>query len=370
MTAPRSAQVIVTGVALAALVAAAVAARPSRGATRPPTGDASPTAPERLADTGLFADVATGLLGPGVLPYVPQYALWTDGAVKRRWIRLPPGASIDASDPDRWQFPPGTRLWKEFSVGGRRIETRYLARAADGTWTYATYVWTADGSDARLAPAQGVRAAASSRPGVPYDVPGTADCRACHEGHPSVVLGFGALQLSPDRDPGALHPGVPEPGAVDLAALVQRGLVQGLPPEVLARPPRIDAPTPRARAALGWLHANCASCHNGDGPLASLGLSLEQRVGAPGGAAAALATAVGVVARLRPGGAEALRLAPGHPEKSLVVARASSRAPTLQMPPFGTHLVDEEAVALLSTFIREDLADAPATAHAAREKKP
>jgi hypothetical protein len=370
VTAPRSGRAIVAGVALAALAATGVAARPARGSAHAATGGAPATAPERLADTGLFADVATGRLEPGVLPYVPQYALWTDGAVKRRWIWLPPGASIDASDPDRWQFPPGTRLWKEFSVGGRPIETRYLARAADGTWTYATYLWTADGSDASRAPEQGVRAAASSRPGVPYDVPGTADCRACHEGHPSVVLGFGALQLSPDRDPGALHPGVPEPGAVDLPALVRRGLVQGLPPAVLARPPRIDAPTPRARAALGWLHANCASCHNGDGPLASLGLSLEQRIGAPGGAAAALATAVDVVARLRPGGAETLRLAPGHPERSLVVARAASRVPVLQMPPFGTHLVDEEAVALLSTFVREDLADAPATAYAAREKTP
>jgi hypothetical protein len=29
------------------------------------------------------------------------------------------------------------------------------------------------------------------------------------------------------------------------------------------------------------------------------------------------------------------------------------------MPPFGTHLVDEEAVALLSAFVREDLADGP-----------
>jgi mono/diheme cytochrome c family protein len=185
------------------------------------------------------------------------------------------------------------------------------------------------------------------------------------------VLGFGALQLSPDRDPGALHPGGPQPGSVDLAGLVRLGLVRGLPPSFLATPPRIDASTPRARAALGWLHANCASCHNGDGPLASLGLSFEQRIGAPrGGAAAVLATAVGVVATLRPGGAEWLRLAPGHPERSLVLARAGTRAPTLQMPPFGTHLVDEEAVALLSTFVREDLAGPPATAHLAQEKQP
>jgi hypothetical protein len=355
--------------ALAGAVAAAALAVTSLAGAR--SGSATPTAagdepPERLADTGLFADVAARRLAPGVLPFTPQYALWSDGAEKRRWIRLPPGAAIDASDPDRWRFPPGTRLWKEFSLGGRPVETRLLALGADGLWRYAAYVWSPDGRDARRAPDAGVRGAAESRPGVPYDVPGVADCRACHEGHPSTVLGFGALQLSHDRDPGALHRGAADPAAVDLPELVAAGLVRNLPPALLERPPRIAAPTPRARAALGWLHANCASCHNGDGPLASLGLSLEQRVG-PGGAAA-LESVVGVEARHRTGGAAALRLAPGRPAESLVISRAATRNPYVQMPPLGTHVVDQEAVALLSTYVREDLADDHATR--SQEEKP
>jgi hypothetical protein len=32
------------------------------------------------------------------------------------------------------------------------------------------------------------------------------------------------------------------------------------------------------------------------------------------------------------------------------------------MPPLGTHVVDEEAIALLSAFVREDLADPHAIA--------
>src|SRR5687767_4053533 len=69
--------------------------------------------PPRLADTGLYV--------PGTLrvradnqPFSPQYALWSDGASKRRWIHLPAGAFIDASRPDAWEFPAGTKLWKEF----------------------------------------------------------------------------------------------------------------------------------------------------------------------------------------------------------------------------------------------------------------
>ena len=38
-----------------------------------------------------------------------------------------------------------------------------------------------------------------------YDLPARTDCRACHEGNVSRVLGFSALQLSAARDPGAPH---------------------------------------------------------------------------------------------------------------------------------------------------------------------
>src|ERR1043165_4284096 len=50
--------------------------------------------PNRLADTGLFADAATETIAPDVLAYTPQFGLWSDGADKRRWAWLPPGAPI------------------------------------------------------------------------------------------------------------------------------------------------------------------------------------------------------------------------------------------------------------------------------------
>lgn len=70
------------------------------------------TAPATLAGTGLFADAAAG-----VFPFEPQYPLWTDGARKRRWIALPPGTAIDASDVDHWQFPVGTIQPTQASFG-------------------------------------------------------------------------------------------------------------------------------------------------------------------------------------------------------------------------------------------------------------
>ncbi len=81
------------------------------------------TLPERLSETGLFADVGQQQLAPRVFAYTPAFALWSDGAEKRRWVFVPAGAQVDTRDPDAWQFPEGTKLWKEFSHQGVRLET-------------------------------------------------------------------------------------------------------------------------------------------------------------------------------------------------------------------------------------------------------
>jgi len=306
--------------------------------------------PEHLRDTGLY--VAGGQIAPDVLPFSPQYPLWSDGAAKRRWIWLPPGTHIDASSPDAWEFPRGTKLWKEFAHGNA-LETRFIERGSDGNWRFGSYVWTADGRDALLAPASGIRdLPAANAPGARYTIPSDDDCRACHEGAPVPVLGFSALQLSPDRDPLAPH-AERQPGAVDLRSLTARGLLRNLPPELLAKPPRIAAGNPTERAALGYLHGNCGNCHNQEGPLAVLDMTLAQRVAAPTASAAVLGSLVGVESQYRPPDAPSAeaRIAPGHLDSSVLALRMNSRDPLQQMPPLGSAAVDAEAVALLRRWI-------------------
>src|SRR5690606_34275934 len=88
--------------------------------------------PKRLSETGLYRDIRKGELAEGVRFYVPRFELWTDGAEKRRWIALPPGTRIDTSDMEDWQFPVGTKLWKEFVRDGVRVETRLLQKTGPG----------------------------------------------------------------------------------------------------------------------------------------------------------------------------------------------------------------------------------------------
>ena len=327
--------------------------------------------PERLSQTGLYADLATKQVAPDLLAFTPQYPLWSDGARKSRWISLPAGTSIDARDPDAWVFPVGTRLWKEFAYE-RRVETRYIELTADG-WVFATYRWLDDESEALLAPKFGQRAVYEVAGGVQYDLPARTDCRACHEGNVSRVLGFSALQLSGARDPGAPHAEPLRPGDVDLAMLVRQGWVKGLPAALVAFAPEIPARSATERAALGYLHGNCANCHNTRGPLADLDFSLEVRLDAGVAAArpAALATGLERTARFQPAGSAPMaRFAPGRPEASLVLQRMARRDPISQMPPLGTKVVDREALALVERWIRDGLLQPHRIQTASQGEKP
>ena len=208
-------------------------------------GPASP--PVHLSETGLYSEPATHRVDERNLRYSPQYPLWSDGAVKRRWIFLPPGKTIDTSDPDLWDFPVGTKVWKEFAFG-RRVETRYMEKVSAERWNVATYVWNDDETDAVRAPDEGIRNHAEIVPGKRHDIPGVGDCASCHEGRRIQVLGFSALQLSRDRDPGAPHAEASTPDMVDLTTLVERKLVSSPPRDWVSRPPRIAAANPTERA--------------------------------------------------------------------------------------------------------------------------
>jgi hypothetical protein len=311
----------------------------------------------RLRDTGLYADFDARTIDPGNLAYSPQYPLWSDGATKRRWIHLPPGTAIDASDPNVWSFPAGTKVWKEFSFHGRPVETRLIEHLGGDLWRFSSYAWNADQSDAVLAPETGLRNVVEIVPGTSHDIPSVIDCRACHVNGRTELLGFSALQLSDDRDPNAPHSEALAPGMVTLAALIERGRIRAYPAEWADRPPRITARDPTERAALGYLHANCGNCHNTSSSIEGLGMVLRHDVAPQAAAEPALATTMGRTGRFRiPGAAAAgdTLVVSGDPARSSVFFRMSSRNPLYQMPPLGTKLADADAVALLRRWIAEN----------------
>jgi hypothetical protein len=297
-----------------------------------------PKPPATLSETGLFArvDGEELELWSDVEPYVPRFPLFSDGAEKSRWVKLPAGSVIDQSDPDHWSFPVGARFWKEFAIDGRRIETRMIERfgPSEDDFAYAAYAWRADGSDAELV---STRAGMVNALGSGHDIPTEDQCRDCHGYLKERVLGFSAIQLN--------HTG---PG-VTLQRLADDSRL--LPGDVPA--PVVPGDTVTV-AALGYLHANCSHCHNSSGvtqfthPLDLRLSTKDSDVESTG----AYRTAVGQPVELSGLPASyALRIQPGAPDKSALVYRMSTRGNLLQMPPLGATLVDSEGRDLIVAWV-------------------
>jgi hypothetical protein len=297
----------------------------------------SDTPPSNLACTGLYANVQTKRIVSGARPYAPAVALWADSAVKQRWIALPPGTKIDASDPNEWTFPVGTKVWKEFSRDGKRIETRLFQKVASGPppyWVRATYQWNADESAATIA-------AGGDIPwgdGGTYHIPTGDECDQCHHGRTDQLLGFEQVLL-----------GLQGASGLTLAQLVAEGLIT--PPPARTQLTVGDDGTGVAADPLRWLHVNCGvSCHNGNSNSAAYASGQRLRLdptlldGRSSSMFDSLITTVNKVA-ITPAWNNQTRIVPGDPNHSLLVklisTRGTSKPASDQMPPIATLLVDE-----------------------------
>jgi hypothetical protein len=282
--------------------------------------------PAKLSETGLYAAVASDTIADGVEPYQPQFALWSDAADKRRFIGLPAGVPIDTRDPDDWRFPEGTKLWKEFTRAGVRVETRLLQKVgpADADWVAVAYVWNDAGDDAD--------AAWSGQPnarGTSHDVPAADQCQGCHAGRKSRVLGFSAVQLAR----------VTSDGTLDLAQLTAEGRISQPLPEL----PRVPGDE-TDRAALGYLHANCSHCHNQARPDAEGPRCYDPQNGIDFRLLTGELDSVAQTAAVRSTVRHADR-------RRQMLKRMATRERDEQMPPLATEQVDTQALSLLRAWL-------------------
>jgi hypothetical protein len=298
--------------------------------------------PLELRCAGLYSDFASKTVAPGVVPYDPGLHLWSDGADKSRWISLPAGQTIDTSNMDEWVFPVGTRLYKEFVLGGVRIETRMLWKRGPQNWYPTTYRWSADGQSSATELLTGELDVTDAG----YEVPSQARCVKCHSGRRDFVLGFEAVSLS-----------TPAATGLTMSALVAQSR--------LTKPPSAPLTIPGTaveQAALGYLHANCGeTCHNANSDAAALytGLFLRLEVGSLASVAAtnAYKTSWNVATQLYMGAPK--RVAPCDIASSCIYVRPSqrdglqdARAGT-QMPPVDTHAVDAVGISAIAAWINE-----------------
>src|SRR4051794_36937339 len=86
-----------------------------------------------------------------------------------------------------------------------------------------------------------------------HDVPAARACMTCHGARASRVLGFSAVQLA--------HAAGPSSDELTFARLEAEGLVTA----PTRQPLQLPGPETTSRA-LGYVHANCGSCHNSARP--------------------------------------------------------------------------------------------------------
>lgn len=308
---------------------------------------AYPNPPEHLSCTGLYRDTARRLLAKGVEPFTPQYTLWSDHLSKLRYLYLPEGTKIDASDPNHWKFPIGTRVWKEFchpNDTSRPVETRIYYKYEELTWYQTTYEWNSTLTDAtRLDAGKDVMVGEKV-----HHLPGPSECEECHKGRKDRLLGVDQFSL-----------GQPESTGITLAKLVaEKRLVGFQGPTSYQIGPDPDYRSNAEVQALGWMHVNCGvSCHNERGDskahMIYMRLRLDPREldGRDTREFDAIETTIGQGTRSLKW-PNRTRIVPGHPEESLLYELITQRGdPQQQMPPLASNVVDETGSEWVRTWI-------------------
>jgi mono/diheme cytochrome c family protein len=193
----------------------------------------------------------------------------------------------------------------------------------DEGWAGYTYVWDARQKEAELIDDRQRRTIA----GKPWTFPGRGDCMNCHTHAAGYVLGWKPGQLGGQLD-GLVHAGY-------------------------FATPVASQPAWDRKDARAYLDANCAHCHQPNGPgNASIDLRHEiptdkmKVVGVP----AALAGA---------GRPEGNIVTPGKPEASALWLRMKDTSP-LGMPPLAHNVVDPHGLAIVAAWIRGLPAPPPA----------
>lgn len=325
--------------------------------------------PALLSQTGAFADVRILTPGAALLPFDLNTPLWSDGAVKRRWVAVPndgapygAGERVSFAPAGEWTFPAGTVFVKLFELPvddtdpsvRKRLETRFLVRDASGGVVGVTYRWRADGSDADLLPDGGpdsgpsevvaIRTATGTRTQTWY-YPSRADCLRCHNAAAGFVLGVKTRQLNRPftYPPGGVtdnqirtwnHLGLfdPAPNEADIPGFTRMFALN-------------DASASLHDRARSYIDANCADCHR-PGFFQQHG-TFDARYDTPfedqGILNGAVFNSVGI-----PGGRVVV---PGDVSKSVLHARVASADAGVRMPPLAKNEVDAEAVALLAAWI-------------------
>ena len=319
--------------------------------------------PPLLSQTGVLRDAAKRTTAEGLIPYEPISQLWSDGAVKSRFMAIPytgglntPGQQVTFATTGEWAFPSGTVFVKNFDMVTdetntnaplRRLETRLLVRNPSGSVYGVTYKWRPDNSDADLLTTSlhedilitnsfGVRT-------QNWYYPSPADCLTCHTPAANYVLGVKTRQLnslltyasSGKTDNqlrtlnhlGVFNPAIDESTIPSLAHLVSI----------------TDTNATLENRVRSYLDANCANCHRPNGVRANFDARYDTALADQNIVNGIVLGSLGVD--------NAHVVTPDDIWRSVLYQRANSLDALIKMPPLARNTIDTNAIGIIGQWI-------------------
>lgn len=296
----------------------------------------------------------------GVLKYEPITPLFTDYALKDRYVWIPPGEKATyVADNKSLDFPTGSALIKVFSYNNvvndpvlpnnstRIMETRVMVKMDSG-WEFAEYIWNDEQTEAFLDTAGdgGFKETQWVRNGetgfVNYRFPAMTQCITCHNIGDLTPLGIKPESINSEI---AYNTGVQN----QLQKLIDFGYLENSIPSLINTVVDwTDTSKPVQDRMRAYIDINCGNCHQDGGQgdyrgvrlayadtnnLDNIGVCIDADTPIPGLTGQKL-------------------IAPRDIENSIIYFRMAIEGDgQYKMPQFGQTLVHTEGLALMEDWI-------------------
>lgn len=288
----------------------------------------------------------------GVIPYKPASSLFTDYALKKRFVWLPAGTkSTYVADNEIINLPVGAALIKTFyynniepSGATKIIETRIMIKKATG-WIFAEYVWNDDQTEASLQMNGSYVAIAWSQNGTSkstnYRIPSEIECLTCHKTNNTPI----PIGIKPQN----LNTNYPFASGSQnqMQYWVSKGILENTLPSNIVSTVDYHDETQNLKTRLrSYLDINCAHCHREDShcDYRPLRLAFSETL-----LPINMGQCVTPDENIDPVLIQIIM--PGNYNKSVMHFRLNSTDESNRMPLLGRSLVDEEGVQLLRDYI-------------------
>ncbi len=287
----------------------------------------------------------------GVTPYAPINSLFTDYAVKKRFIWMPNGVKGSyVSDTENLSFPNGTVLIKNFyydqvqpNNNRQVIETRLMIKK-ESNWIFANYIWNEAQNEAVLDLSGGSQYVEWLQDGVlrtvNYRIPSEPKCFTCHKSIDTPLL----IGLKP-QNLNSMYP-YPEGNMNMLQKLVEVGYLENSIPGSIETVVKWDDPSESLNDRMrAYFDINCANCHSDTGhcdyrPLRMAYLETADPTNM--GICVEPDTPIGPFDKI---------VDPGNTENSVLFFRMNTIEEQYRMPLLGRSLIHDESIELLEEWI-------------------